>query len=64
MTLARLQQQNYSIRAMACLLHRSPSTISRELSRIADASGYASSQAQKPLPAPKAKRQTAAQTSC
>jgi IS30 family transposase len=47
MTLASLQQQNYSIRAMARVLHRSPSTISRELSRNADASGYASSQAQK-----------------
>lgn len=47
MTLASLQQQNYSIRAMARVLHRSPSTISRELSRNPDASGYASSQAQK-----------------
>ena len=47
MTLASLQQQNYSVRAMARVLHRSPSTISRELRRNADASGYASSQAQK-----------------
>jgi IS30 family transposase len=47
MTLASLQQQNYSVRAMARVLHRSPSTISRELSRNADSSGYASVQAQK-----------------
>ena len=47
MTLASLQQQNYSIRAIARVLHRSPSTISRELSRNADASGYASVKAQK-----------------
>jgi len=47
MTLASLKQQNYSIRAMARVLHRSPCTINRELSRNADASGYASSQAQK-----------------
>jgi IS30 family transposase len=40
-----LQQQNYSIKAMARVLHRSPSTISRELSSNADATGYASSQA-------------------
>jgi len=47
MTLASLQQQNYSIRAMTRVLNRSPGTISRELSRNADPSGYASSQAQK-----------------
>jgi len=47
MTLASLQQQNYSIRAMARVLQRSPSTISRELIRNADANSYASSQAQK-----------------
>ena len=47
MTLASLQQQKYSVRAIARVLHRSPSTISRELSRNADASGYASVQAQK-----------------
>jgi transposase, IS30 family len=39
MTLASLQQQKYSVRAMARVLHRSPSTVSRELSRNADASG-------------------------
>ena len=47
MTLASLLQQNYSIRAIARVLHRSPSTISRELRRNADASGYSSYQAQK-----------------
>jgi transposase, IS30 family len=47
MTLASLQQQKYSVRAIARVLHRSPSTVSRELSRNADASGYTSSQAQK-----------------
>jgi IS30 family transposase len=46
-TLASLQQQNYSIRAMARVLHRSPNTISRELRRNADAYGYANVQAQK-----------------
>ena len=47
MTLASLRQQNYSTRVMARVLHRSPSTISGELSRNADVSGYASSQAHK-----------------
>ena len=47
MTLASFQQQNYSIRAISRVLHRSPSTISRKLRRNADASGYASAQAQK-----------------
>ncbi len=47
MTLARLQQQNYTVQAMARVLHRLPSTISRELSRNADVSGYTSSKAQK-----------------
>ena len=47
MTLASLQQQNYSVLAIARVLPRSPSTVSRELSRNADASGYTSPQAQK-----------------
>ena len=47
MTLASLQQQKHSVLAIARVLHRSPSTVSRELSRNADASGYTSSQAQK-----------------
>ena len=42
-----LQLQNYNIRAMARLLHRSPSAISLELSRNADASGCSSSKVQK-----------------
>lgn len=42
-TLASLQQQNYSMRAMARVLQQSPRTISRELLRNADHSGYASS---------------------
>ena len=46
-TLASLQQKNYSIRAISRALHRSPSNVSRELIRSADASGYANSQAQK-----------------
>ena len=47
MTLASLQQQKYSVWAMAGMLDRAPSTVSRELSRNADASGYTCSQAQK-----------------
>jgi IS30 family transposase len=47
MTLFSFQQHNYSIRAMDRVLHRSPSTISRELIRNSDARGYASSQAQR-----------------
>lgn len=44
-TLASLVQQNYGIREMAVVLNRSPSTISRELSRNTGAAGYASAQA-------------------
>ena len=43
-TLASFQQQNYSILAIARLLHRSPITISRELSRNADVNSCSSSQ--------------------
>jgi len=41
-TLASLTQQKYSVRAMAQVLGRSPSTISRELRRNAQPTGYAS----------------------
>jgi transposase, IS30 family len=41
-TLASLSQQKYSVRAMAQVLGRSPSTISRELRRNAQPAGYAS----------------------
>ena len=41
MTLASLVQQKYSARAMAQVLGRSPSTISQELRRDAQPSGYA-----------------------
>ena len=47
MTLASLQQQKYSVRAIARVLHRSRSIVSREFSRNADAIGYTSPQAQK-----------------
>jgi IS30 family transposase len=40
-TLASLVQQKYSVRAMAQVLGRSPSTISRELRRNAQPAGYA-----------------------
>lgn len=45
-TLASLKQQNYSIRAMARVLNRPPSTISRELRRNSTDGQYASVQAQ------------------
>ncbi|UCU95904.1 IS30 family transposase [Hydrogenophaga taeniospiralis] len=45
MTLASLAQQKYSVRAMAQVLGRSPSTISRELRRNAQPAGYASTTA-------------------
>lgn len=45
-TLASLQQQSYSIRAMARLLNRPASTISRELRRNSIADRYASGPAQ------------------
>ena len=38
-TLAILQQQNYSLREIARAVQLSPSTISRELRRIADVTG-------------------------
>ena len=41
-TLASLVQQKFSVRAMAQVLGRSPSTISRELRRNAQPAGYAS----------------------
>lgn len=44
-TLASLVQQKYSVRAMAQVLGRSPSTVSRELRRNAQAAGYASTSA-------------------
>ena len=46
-TLASLKQQNYSIRAMALVLRRSPSTISRELQRNQVGGHYASAPAQR-----------------
>jgi IS30 family transposase len=46
MTLASLHQQGWSIRAIARLQARSPSTISRELQRNSAAGSYASSPAQ------------------
>lgn len=42
LTLASLVQQKYTVRAMAQVLDRSPSTISRELRRNAQPTGYAS----------------------
>jgi IS30 family transposase len=44
-TLASLAQQKYSVRAMAQVLGRSPSTISRKLRRNAQPAGYASTTA-------------------
>lgn len=41
-TIASLKQQNYSVRAIARQLRRSPATISRELARNAHPSGHAS----------------------
>lgn len=46
MTLASLRQQSWSIRAIAQLLGRSPSTVSRELGRNSTDGGYASAAAQ------------------
>lgn len=45
-TLASLNQQNYSVREIASVLGRSASTISRELHRNASAGQYSSSSAQ------------------
>lgn len=47
MTLAGLQQQNFSIRSMSRMRHRSPSTISRELRRNTGASADANVQTQR-----------------
>jgi len=47
MTLASLHQQGWSMRCMAQLLGRSPSTISRELRRNVCAGSYASAPAQR-----------------
>lgn len=44
-TLASLVQQKFGIREMAGMLNRSPSTISRELSRNSGTEGYSSAQA-------------------
>jgi hypothetical protein len=44
-TLASLAQQKYTVRDMALVLGRSPSTISRELQRNAQPAGYASATA-------------------
>ena len=41
-TLASLVQQKYSVRGMAQILGRSPSTVSRELRRNSQPAGYAS----------------------
>lgn len=46
-TIASLRQQNYSVRAIARQLLRSPATISRELLRNAHPSGYGSARAQR-----------------
>ena len=46
LTLASLRQQGQSMRAIARVLGRSPSTISREIRRNADGHGYASAKAQ------------------
>ena len=45
-TIASLEQQSYSVRAIARQLHRSPTTISRELQRNCNPCGYGSAQAQ------------------
>ena len=45
-TIASLKQQSYGIRAMARVLQRSPSTISRELRRNGEADGYTGIRAQ------------------
>ena len=45
-TIASLKQQNYSVRAIARQLRRSPTTISRELQRNGNPFGYGSAQAQ------------------
>ena len=44
-TLASLVQQKYTVRDIALVLGRSPSTISRELRRNAQPTGYASTTA-------------------
>ena len=49
-TLASLVQQKFGIREMAGMLNRSPSTISRELSRNSGTEGYASAQAREQSP--------------
>ena len=46
MTLASLRQQGFSLRAIAKSLGRSPSSLSRELTRNSTAAGYASAPAQ------------------
>lgn len=46
LTIASLKQQNFSVRAIARQLRRSPATISRELLRNAQSSGYGSVKAQ------------------
>ena len=46
-TIASLKQQNYSVRAIARQLRRSPATISRELRRNTRSGGYGSVQAQR-----------------
>ena len=45
-TIASLKHQNYSVRAIARQLRRSPTTISRELQRNGNPFGYGSAQAQ------------------
>jgi IS30 family transposase len=47
MMIASLRQQNFSIRRIAMVLQRSPSTISRELTRNSEQGTYASVNAQR-----------------
>ncbi len=46
MMIAKRRQQDFSIRQTACVLHRSPSTVSRELTRSSEQGAYASANAQ------------------
>jgi IS30 family transposase len=46
-TISSLKQQNFSIRGIALILQRSPSTISRELERNGTADHYGSTEAQR-----------------
>jgi IS30 family transposase len=59
-TLASLVQQKFGIREMAGMLNRSPSTISRELSRNSGTEGYASAQAREQVQRRSTQRRKAA----